>query len=155
MSKTSQPHKTIAVNKKARHLYEFLDHLEAGLALKGSEVKSLRQGNVSFKDAYVRFSGGQAWITGLHIAPYSHAGHDGHDPERERKLLLHSREIASWQGKAEQKGLAVIPVKLYFRRGKVKAEIVLAKGKKTHDRRDEIKQRDIDRETRRQLKDYR
>jgi SsrA-binding protein len=143
--------KIIAVNKKARHEYEFIETMEAGLALTGSEVKSLRDGHVSFKDGYVRFDGGQAFLVGVHIAPYSHAGLDQHDPERPRKLLLHAREIRTWQLKVDQRGLAVIPVRLYLVKGKIKLEIALARGKKTFDKKDDLKQRDLDRDMKRQL----
>lgn len=144
--------KTIAANRQARFLYEFVDKFEAGIALAGSEIKSLRDGKVSFKDGYVRFSEGEAWLVGVHIAPYEHTGlYDRPDPERSRKLLLHGREISLLQAKVEQKGLTVVPVRLYFTRGRVKLEIALARGKKAHDRRDDIRQRDIDRDTQRQL----
>jgi len=146
--------KLIATNKQARRLYEFVEVLEAGLALMGSELKSLREGRVNFMDGYVRFAAGEAWLTGVHIAPYANAGMDQHEPTRERKLLLHRREIASFAAKAAQKGLTVIPVRLYFKGGRVKLEIALGRGKNVHDRRDDIKARDIARDTARQLADY-
>jgi SsrA-binding protein len=121
----------------------------------GSELKSLREGRVNFMDGYVRFSHGEAWLTGVHIAPYANAGMDPHEPTRERKLLLHNREIAKLQAMASQKGLTVIPVRLYFKNGRVKLEIALGKGKNVHDRRDDIKERDMARDTARQLSDYR
>jgi SsrA-binding protein len=147
--------KLIATNKQARRLYEFLEVLEAGLVLMGSELKSLREGRVNFMDGYVRFSGGEAWLTGVHIAPYANAGMDPHEPTRERKLLLHNREIAKLQALASQKGLTVIPVKLYFKNGRVKLQIALGKGKNVHDRRDDLKARDMARDTARQLSEYR
>ena len=147
--------KLIATNKQARRLYEFLEVFEAGLVLMGSELKSLREGRVNFMDGYVRFTGGEAWLTGVHIAPYANAGMDPHEPTRERKLLLHNREIGKLQALAAQKGLTVIPVKLYFKNGRVKLEIALGKGKNVHDRRDDIKERDMARDTARQLSDYR
>jgi len=146
--------KLIATNKQARRLYEFVEVLEAGLALMGSELKSLREGRVNFLDGYVRFANHEAWLTGVHIAPYANAGMDPHEPTRERKLLLHGREIAHLQAKASQKGLTVIPVRLYFKGGRVKLEIALGKGKNVHDRRDDLKARDLDRDTQRQLVDY-
>lgn len=146
--------KLIATNKQARRLYEFLEVFEAGLVLMGSELKSLREGRVNFMDGYVRFTGGEAWLTGVHIAPYANAGMDPHEPTRERKLLLHNREIGKLQALAAQKGLTVIPVKLYFKNGRVKLEIALGKGKNVHDRRDDIKERDMQRDTARQLSDY-
>ena len=119
----------------------------------GSELKSLREGRVNFMDGYVRFQNHEAWLTGVHIAPYANAGMDPHEPTRERKLLLHHREIDHLQAKAAQKGLTVIPVRLYFKNGRVKLEIALGKGKNVHDRRDDLKARDMDRDTQRQLAD--
>ncbi|MBA4357422.1 MAG: SsrA-binding protein SmpB [Humidesulfovibrio sp.] len=147
--------KLIATNKQARRLYEFLEVMEAGLVLMGSELKSLREGRVNFMDGYVRFSKSEAWLTGVHIAPYANAGMDPHEPTRERKLLLHAREIEKLQAMAAQKGLTVIPVRLYFKNGRVKLQIALGKGKNVHDRRDDIKERDMQRDTARQLSDYR
>ncbi len=157
---TGQPNrhageKLIATNKQARRLYEFLEVFEAGLVLMGSELKSLREGRVNFMDGYVRFTNGEAWLTGVHIAPYANAGMDPHEPTRERKLLLHTREITKLQALASQKGLTVIPVKLYFKNGRVKLQIALGKGKNVHDRRDDIKARDMQRDTARQLSEYR
>ena len=143
--------KLIAPNKKARHLYEFLEKYEAGLVLTGSEVKSLRAGKISFKDGYVKFTDGEAFLVGVHIAPYEHAGDDGHDPERPRKLLLHAAELRTLKAKVEQKGLTVAPVRLYFKNGKVKLEIALARGKKVFDRRDDLKARDLARDAAREL----
>lgn len=151
MSAPSEPTKLIGQNKKARHLYELLDFMEAGMLLTGSEVKSLRAGKVAFKDAYVEFVRGEAFLVGLHIAPYENAGYSQHDPERRRKLLLHGEEIRAWTAKVEQKGLTVVPTRMYFKRGKAKVEIALARGKKIHDRREDIKSRDIARETAREM----
>lgn len=146
--------KLIATNKNARRLYEFVEVLEAGVSLMGSELKSLREGRVNFMDGYVRFEGNQAWLTGVHIAPYVNAGMDQHEATRERKLLLHRREIEKLQAAAAQKGLTVIPVRLYFKNGRVKLEIALGRGKNVHDRRDDLKERDLNRDTARQLADY-
>lgn len=146
--------KLIATNKNARRLYELLETYEAGLALMGSEVKSLRAGQVSFKDGYVRLRGNEAWLVGVHIAPYENAVHTGHEAERDRKLLLHAHEIAQLRAKVEQKGLTVVPVRLYLKQGRVKLEIALGRGKKVHDRRDDIKDRDIARDTARELARY-
>lgn len=143
--------KLIAQNKKARHLYEFLEKFEAGLVLTGTEVKSLRAGKINFKDGYVKFQGGEAVLIGVHIAPYENAGYATHDPERPRKLLLHASEIAALRAKVEQKGLTVVPVRLYFKNGRAKVEIALARGKKVFDRRDDLKARDLDREAAREL----
>ncbi|SKA64585.1 SsrA-binding protein SmpB [Desulfobaculum bizertense] len=143
--------KSVAVNKNARRNYEILEVYEAGISLMGSEVKSIRNGHVSFKDGYVRVAGGQAMLIGVHIAPYENAVYTGHEPERERRLLLHSREIEALEAKVDQKGLSVIPIRLYFRNGKLKVEIGLGRGKKNFDRRDDIKRRDIARDTAREL----
>lgn len=146
--------KIVGVNKKARREYEILDTYEAGLVLTGSEVKSLRQGRVSFKDGYVRFKGEEAFLVGVHIAPYENAGYAQHEPERERKLLLHKREIKSLMGKVEQKGYTVIPLKIYFSQGRAKIEIGLARGKKLYDLREELKKKTIAREMAREMAKY-
>jgi len=146
----------IGRNKQARRLYDFIDTYEAGLSLKGTEVKSLREGRVSFKDGYVRFtSAGEAFLVGVHIAPYEKCGpYDQHDPERPRKLLLHKREIEKLKAASEQKGFSVIPVVMYFKRGKAKIHIALGKGKNVHSRKEDLKARDIARDTARQLSAY-
>lgn len=131
----------IATNKKARHLYELSDFLEAGIELTGPEVKSIRMGKVNFVDSYVEFRQGQAWLVSLHIAPYANAGYAPQDPDRERRLLLHSREIHKLAGQVAQKGFTVVPVRLYFKNGKIKVEIALGRGKKLHDHRDTLKRR--------------
>ncbi|QJT09198.1 SsrA-binding protein SmpB [Oceanidesulfovibrio marinus] len=146
----------IAYNRQARHNYEILETFEAGLSLRGSEVKSLREGHVSFKDGYVDVRGGEAWLKGVHIAPYENAagpeGFGGHDPERPRRLLLHSHEIDELEAKVSQKGLTVIPLKFYFARGKIKLEIGLGRGLKHHDQRQQLKDRAIKREMERDLR---
>lgn len=155
-SKSGEASKYIAVNRKARHFYEVLDTMEAGLALTGSEVKSLRAGKVNFKDSYVKFTGRfEAFVCGLHISPYENAGYAQHEPERDRKLLMHEHQIRDWKAKVEQKGLTVVPLKLYLKRGKIKLEIGLAKGKNVHDRKDALKERDLDREAKRERDSYR
>lgn len=141
----------IAENRKARQYYEFQDFLESGLVLTGPEVKSLRAGQISFRDSFVEFKSGEAWLIGLYIAPYKEAALTEQLPERERKLLLHAQQIHAWSKKVEQKGLTVIPVNLYFKHGKIKLEIALAKGKKLHDQRDTLKQRAENRDTEREL----
>ncbi|MFA9393962.1 MAG: SsrA-binding protein SmpB [Halodesulfovibrio sp.] len=143
----------IAVNKKARRYYEVLDTLEAGMSLLGTEVKSMRAGQVAFTDSYISYKEGEAWIVGLHIAPYENAGHSQHEPERERRLLLHRREIEMWMTKVEQRGLTVVPLKLYFKNSRIKLEIGLCRGKKLHDQRETIKQRDAARDVARQMLD--
>lgn len=147
---------TIGTNKQARRLYEILETFEAGISLLGSEVKSLRGGHVSFKDGYVQFRDGSAFLVGVHIAPYEKTGeYDQHEPERPRRLLLHRREIEVLRAKTEQKGLTVVPMKMYFSRGKVKVLIGLGKGKNVHSRKQDLKDRDIARDTARQLADHR
>lgn len=142
----------IAVNKKARD-YEILETYEAGLELKGTEVKSLREKNVSFKDSFCRVKDGEIYLLNLHISPYKHASHFNHDPERPRKLLLHKREIKRLAGKLSSGGLTLIPTKLYFNnKGIAKVEIALAKGKKKYDKREEIKEREMQRKIKEYMK---
>ena len=146
---------TIGTNKQARRLYEILETFEAGLALRGTEVKSLREGHVAFKDGYISFRGNSAFLVGVHIAPYDKTGQfDQHDPERPRQLLLHKREIEALQSKVDQKGLTVVPMKMYFSRGKVKLLIGLGKGKNVHSKKQDLKDRDIARDTARQIAAY-
>lgn len=141
----------ISDNRKARHYYEFLDFVEAGMMLTGPEVKSLRAGQANFRDSYVDFRNSEAWLVALHIAPYTNAGYVDQDPDRDRKLLLHSAEIEDLAAKVAQKGLTVVPSKLYFKNGRVKVELALARGRKLHDQRDELKRRAEDRDTAREL----
>jgi SsrA-binding protein len=129
----------IAQNKKARHYFELLEFFEAGIVLTGSEIKSIRLREVNFRDAYVTFRQGEAFLIGLHIAPYANAGYAQHDPDRDRKLLLHARQIAVLAGRVAQKGLSVVPVNLHFSRGRVKLDIALGRGKKLHDQREDLK----------------
>ncbi|MDL2267540.1 SsrA-binding protein SmpB [Desulfovibrio sp. OttesenSCG-928-G15] len=140
----------IAQNKKARHYFELLEFIEAGIMLTGSEMKSIRLGAINFRDSYVTFRNGEAFIIGLHIAPYANAGYAQHDPDRERKLLMHARELESLQEKVQQKGLALVPVNMHFRNGKVKLELALGRGKKMQDQRQDLKHaaamRDAERE---------
>ena len=151
MSQKTSP-STVAVNKKARHLYELSEFTEAGIVLTGPEVKSIRAGKVNFIDSYVDFRQGEAWLVSLHIAPYANAGYVSQEPDRARKLLLHEREISKFAGLVAQQGLTVVPVRLYFKRGKIKVEIALGKGKKLHDKRATLKERDYQREKQRGLK---
>lgn len=144
----------IAQNKKARHYYELLDFFEAGLALTGSEVKSIRAGHVSFHDAYVTFKNREAFLVGLRIAPYANAGYARHDPDREKKLLLHGAEITLLASRVEQKGLTVVPTNLHFKSGKIKVELAVGKGKKLHDQRHDLKDAAERRETERELSRY-
>lgn len=144
--------KLIAKNKRARFNYELGDRFEAGLVLTGSEVKSLRMGKANLTDSYAKLKNGEAWLVGCHISPYPYASYDNHQPERPRKLLLHKRELHKLEGKIKEQGMSLIPLALYFRRGKAKVELALAKGKKLHDKRQIIKKRDQQREMERALK---
>jgi SsrA-binding protein len=138
--------RTIATNRRARHDYEILETVEAGLVLRGTEVKSLRGSHVTFKDAFATIRNDEAWLVGCHINPYSHGTDANHDPERDRKLLLHRREIARLSGKVAERGLTLIPLRLYFKGGRAKLEIGLARGKKLHDKRASLRERDAKRE---------
>ena len=142
---------TVALNKKARHLYELSEFTEAGIVLTGPEVKSIRAGKVNFIDSYVDFRQGEAWLVSLHIAPYANAGYVSQEPDRARKLLLHEREISKFAGLVAQQGLTVVPVRLYFKRGKIKVEIALGKGKKLHDHRESLKKRAEERDLAREM----
>lgn len=141
----------IATNRKARHEYHILDEWEAGLVLTGSEVKSLRDGKVSFQDSFARVEGGEVWLHSLHISPYLQANRQNHDPLRPRKLLLRRQEIRKLIGKVEEKGLTLVPLEIYFQRGYAKVRIALARGKQLHDKREALKKRDQEREARRAL----
>ncbi len=142
----------VSTNRKAYHEFHILENFEAGIQLKGSEVKSIREGSVSLKQSYIVTRKGEAWIKALHIPSYSHTGYDGHDPLRNRKLLLHKREILKIDAKLAEKGLTAVPTKLYFKGGLVKIELGLAKGKKLYDKRASKKKRDVERDIQRALK---
>ena len=146
--------KLVAVNKKARHEYFIEDEYEAGLVLTGTEVKSLRMGKANLKDSYARIKNGEVWVHQMHISPYPFAYYNNHEPLRVRKLLLHNWEIRKLYGKVNEKGHSLIPLRLYFRDGKVKLTIALAKGKRKHDKRESIRQRDQKRELDRERKNY-
>jgi SsrA-binding protein len=138
--------KPIATNRKARHEYEILETVEAGLVLRGTEVKSLRSGQVNFKDSYATIRNNEAWLRGCHISPYSHGTDANHQPERDRKLLLHQREIGRLTGKIAERGLTLVPLRLYFKKGRAKLELGLARGKKHHDKRSSLREREVRRE---------
>ena len=138
--------KVIATNRKAFHNFAILDTYEAGLVLRGTEVKSLRESRVNFKDCYAAIDNGEAWLIGCHISPYHHGSDANHDPERRRKLLLHRREIGRLLGKVAERGLTLVPLRLYFKEGRAKVELGLARGKKLHDKRAAIRERDERRE---------
>lgn len=142
----------VADNRKARHDYHLFETFEAGIALLGTEVKAIREGRVNLKDSYGRVENGEVFLHNLHISPYSHRGYAAHEPLRRRKLLLHRGEIRKLIGKLVERGLTLVPVRMYFRNGLVKVAVSVAKGKKTHDKRETIRRREIDRETRAMLK---
>jgi SsrA-binding protein len=145
--------KIIATNRKAYHEYQFHDTYEAGLALVGSEIKSIRAGQVSLKEGFVLFEEGEAWLVNVHIAQYEPASRQNHDPKRRRKLLLHRREIERLQSRVQEKGYTVVPTKLYLKDGRAKVEIGLARGKKLYDKRETIAKRDSKRQVERALKE--
>ena len=142
---------SIALNRKARHLYELSDFLEAGIELTGPEVKSIRAGRVNFVDSYVEFRNGQAWLNSLHIAPYENAGYAVQEPDRMRRLLLHGREILRLAALVAQKGYTVVPTRLYFRQRRIKVEIALARGRKLHDHRETLKRKAEERDLAREM----
>ena len=144
---TSDAQQVITTNRKALFNYEVLERAEAGVSLVGSEVKSIREAGLNFRDSFVEFRGGELWLVGCHIGPYSHANIQNHNEGRDRKLLLHKREILKLGGKASERGLTIVPLRAYFKDGRVKVEIGLARGKRMHDKRESIKRKDIERET--------
>lgn len=138
--------KIIAENRKARHDYHILDSLEAGIELRGSEVKSLRLGQCQLKDSYCDFHNGELFLVNMHISEYKYSSYNNHQPERRRKLLLHKEQINKLYSQIREKGFSCVPLKLYLKEGWVKVEIALVKGKKAYDKRDDIKKRDVQRE---------
>jgi len=141
----------VATNRQASHRYNLLDRFEAGLVLVGSEVKSLRSGKAQIKDGYVSVRDGEAWLHNVHIPPYEPASRENHEPERPRKLLLHRHELERLQARTRERGLTVVPTRLYFRDGRAKVEVALARGKDVGDRRQSIRERDERREMQRAL----
>jgi SsrA-binding protein len=147
--------KLITDNRRARHEYHLLERVEAGLALTGSEVKSLRQGQASLRRAYADSRDGELWLVGAHIPPYEQASIEPHDPDRDRKLLLHRRQIDQLSGKAAERGLTLVPTRLYFKDGRAKVELALARGKEGRDKRRDIAERETKRRLERELKSRR
>jgi len=148
------PEKTIAVNRRARHEFSIEDTIEAGVALSGTEIKSIRAGKINLADAFARIERGEAWLVGAHIAPWESASRENHEPKRDRKLLLHRTQIDQLLGKTKAKGLTLVPLRIYINeRGKAKLELGLGKGKQQHDRRREIQERDAKRDIERELAD--
>ena len=139
-------------NRRARHEYEILESLEAGLVLTGTEVKSIRAGGVSLNEAYARFRDGEAWLLGMHVPPYKQGSFSNTDPNRPRKLLLHKEQIAHLKGRVAEKGLTIVPLRLYFTRGMAKVQLGLARGKKLWDKRADVAKRDVEREIQRHVR---
>ncbi len=143
----------IADNRKARHDYHIFDVYEAGIVLLGTEVKAIREGRVNLRDSYGRIEAGEVYLHGLHVSPYSHRGYSEHEPLRRRKLLLTRREIHKLTGKAVERGFTLVPVRMYFKRGLVKVALGVAKGKRSYDKRETLRRRQVDRETRAAIKE--
>ena len=143
----------LADNRKAGFDFEYLEQFEAGVVLLGTEVKAIREGRINLRDSYARVERGEVWVYNIHISPYSHRGYAEHEPLRKRKLLLNRGEIRKLIGRTVEKGLTLVPLKMYFKSGKVKMAVGLARGKKTHDKRETIKTREAARETRAAIKE--
>jgi SsrA-binding protein len=151
-SEREKAQRTIAENRKARFDYHVIETWEAGVSLLGTEVKSIREGRVNLRDSYARVDNGEIWMLNVHISPYSHRGSAEHQELRQRKLLLHRDEIRKLVGKVAEKGLTLVPLELYFKKGRVKVLLGLAKGKQAHDKRETLRRREVDRETRAAVK---
>lgn len=152
MPQTDTSRQSIVRNRKARHEFHVLDTWEAGIVLQGTEVKSLRQGRANLQDSFARLDNGELWLYNLHISPYDPGNRYNHDPLRPRKLLLHRRELRKLIGQVEQKGLTLVPLELYFSKGIAKVSLALVRGKKLHDKRDDLKRRDAERDIERAYK---
>ena len=144
--------RVIAENRKARHDYHILETIEAGIVLVGTEVKAMREGRVNLRDSYGKVENGEVYLYNVHISSYSHRGYADHDPLRRRKLLLHRAEIRKLVGKAVEKGMTLVPLRVYLKRGRVKVALSIARGKQAHDKRETIRRREVDRETRAAVK---
>jgi SsrA-binding protein len=154
-TKDESGYKIVSDNRQARFLYEILETYQAGIELKGTEVKSIRAGKVNLRDGYALIRNGEAWLINVHISPHTTTGeYFNHEPRRTRKLLLHKQEIRKLIGKVEQQGLTLVPLKMYLRKGIVKVDIALGRGKKLHDKREDMKRRDDKREMERAMKRY-
>ena len=145
--------KVVASNREAYHNYYILETYECGIALTGTEVKSIREGRCNLKDSYGLIRAGEAWLLNAHISPYSHGNRENHEPTRTRKLLLHQAEIDCLASKAQEKGLTLVPTKMYFKNGRIKIEMAVAKGKKLYDKRETERKREADREARAMMKE--
>ncbi|MCS7220395.1 MAG: SsrA-binding protein SmpB [Anaerolineae bacterium] len=146
--------KTIATNRKAYHDYEVVDTLEAGIVLTGTEIKSIREGRVNLRDGFAIIRGGEVWLLNVHIAPYPGGNRQNHEPRRERKLLLHRREINRLAGRVQEKGWTLVPLRLYLKDNKAKIELGLVRGKREYDKREAIAKREAEREVQREMKDW-
>ena len=142
----------IADNRKAFHDYHVLESWEAGVVLLGTEVKSIREGRVNLRDSFARIDRGEVWLMNVHISPYSHRGSAHHDERRQRKLLMHVHEIRKLTGRVVERGLTLVPLQMYFKKGRVKVQLALVKGKQLHDKRETLRRREVDRETRAAVK---
>jgi SsrA-binding protein len=151
-SAREEAQRVIAENRKARHDYTIIETVEAGVALLGTEVKSIREGRVNLRDSYARVENGEVWMMNVHISPYSHRGSAEHAEMRQRKLLLHRHEIRKLLGRVAEKGLTLVPLELHFKKGRVKVTLGLAKGKQSHDKRESLRRKEVDRETRAAVK---
>jgi SsrA-binding protein len=155
MAEKETGEKVVATNKKAFHDYIILEKLEAGICLMGTEVKAIREGRLNLKDSYALIQSGESFLINCHISPYSHGNMENHEPTRKRKLLLHQREIAKMIGKTQEKGLSLIPLRVYFKRGRIKIELGVARGKKLIDKRETERRKEADREARSAMKQRR
>jgi SsrA-binding protein len=153
--KQDQGEKLLATNRKAFHEYFILDKLEAGIALLGTEVKSIREARINLKESYAAVKDGEAFLLNCHVSPYTHGNRENHDPLRQRKLLLHRQEIRKLIGKTQEKGLTLVPLRVYLRRGRIKVELGVARGKKLFDKREAERRKETDRETRAAVKQRR
>jgi SsrA-binding protein len=156
MSKQPTPDgvKIVATNRKAFHDFHIVETIEAGIVLTGTEIKSVREGKISLRDGYATFRDGEVWLINVHIAPYHHGHRDNHEPRRERKLLLHRREIDRLVSKVNERGWTIVPIRMYLKRNRAKVELALVRGKRLYDKRKAIAQRDADRDLQRALKEY-
>ena len=155
VSDRKRAERLLADNRKAHHDYHILGTYEAGIVLFGTEVKSIREGRVNLRDSFARVEGGEVFIYNIHVSPYSHRGYADHEPTRRRKLLLHKGEIRRLIGKTVERGMTLVPVRMYLKNGRVKVVVGVAKGKKTYDKRETIRRREAERETRRAIKQRR
>jgi SsrA-binding protein len=151
-SEREKAQRVVADNRKAFHDYHILESWEAGLVLLGTEIKAIREGRVNLRDSYARLDNGEVWLANVHISPYSHTGYAHHEEKRQRKLLLHKHEINKLTGLVREKGLTLVPLQLYFKNGRLKTQLALVKGKQAHDKREAIRKREVDRETRAAVK---